>query len=116
MLRQAEININFKQEKYLEPVLLQTGVEDSALRYFAPVITASNGEFLVYVAENSKLCDLVRLKRELIIDADFGHACFSAELRLAEISAPNASLCPLALTIIAPRPESMSDEKCCFLT
>jgi len=118
MLRQAEINTNLKylSEKRLGPVLLQTGLHDDAVRYFAPAVSLNDfGEFLVYVAHASMLCDLVKLKQKILVEVDFGNSRFSAELTLAQVPAPSMQ-CALALTLITPRSDNLSEEKWCPLT
>lgn len=118
MLRQAEINNNIKylSDHRLEPILLQTGLHDDAVRYFAPAVALNNfGEFLVYVAQTSMLCDLVKLKQKILVQVDFGNSRFSAELTLAQVPAPSMQ-CALDLTIVSAGLETLSDEKWCPLT
>ena len=118
MLRQAEVHNNLQVlgDKPLAPILLQTGLHDDAVRYFAPAVALNDfGEFLVYVAQSSLLCDLVKLKRSILVEVDFAQSSFSAELCLAQVPAPSMQ-CALALTLLHPRSESLNNEKWCPLT
>jgi len=98
------------------PLLVQTGLHDDAIRYFAPAVALNDfGEFLIYISESSMLCDLIKLKRTLLVEVIFEHSCFSAELALAQVPA-RVSQCALALTLLNPSSESLSREKWCPLT
>ncbi|HXW60114.1 MAG TPA: hypothetical protein VEK06_01115 [Myxococcota bacterium] len=87
-------------EEQSQPVLLETGPHDEAVRYLAtyrPVSYA--GEYLVYVAESSLLLDLVRFRRQVNVIASF-----SAERCYAGILSPTKvqgllNQCALALTL-----------------
>ena len=118
MLKRAKIhnNLTHLNNKHLEPLLIQTGLHDDAIRYFAPAVALNDfGEFLIYISESSMLCDLVKLKRTLVVEVIFGHSCFSAELALAQVPA-RVSQCALALTLLSPSSESLSNENWVPLT
>lgn len=91
-------------EAHIQPVLLETGPHDEAVRYFAVARSVSySGEYLVYVAECSLLLDLVRFKRSLDVVVSFSSELrYEGTLSLANIRAPMANQSALALSITGP--------------
>ena len=106
-----------ERDKIQEPVLLQTGHHDEALRYFAPVVKINSHEYLAYFGESSKLLDLVRLKRKVLVQADFGEKnIFDAELSLAAMPKITSSQSALLLTLISLCKEQDLVNKICPVT
>jgi hypothetical protein len=83
-----------------DTVMLSLSQKDESLRYIAKARPINrSGEFVVYIAESSKLLDLLRLNRSLEIFASFDHqASYQSLLSLTSLPAPLGSAA-IALTI-----------------
>lgn len=115
---QVKSLFGLKMAESNQPVLLQAGQGDEALRYFAPATrVTSGGEYLVYVDQSSLLLDVVRLKRSVLVQADFACGSFDAELSVTNISALSGTKCALSLSLLGKRPGlDAESELCCPIT
>ncbi len=118
MLRQAEMNNNLKHlsEHRLEPVLLQTGLHDDAVRYFAPAVALNDFDEFLFTSR-TLLCFviLVKLKQKIIVEVDFGNSRFMPRLRSQKCLHQACNALSL-LRSMSQLSDTLSDEKWCPLT